>query len=396
MAHPRLVYVVTVATTARLLLKGQLSFIQRAGFDVTLIASPSAELDELGRREGVNVLGVHMRRSVSPYADTRALWQLFSIFRKLRPHVVNASTPKAGLLGMLAARAADVPVRIYLLRGLRLETLGAIGRTVMGITERSASAAATHVYSVSQSLRRAYLEGQYCEERKVRVLGSGSSNGVDLARFERTPEREVRAAQLRGQLGIRPETVVIGFMGRPVPDKGLRELTQAFERLGTRDVVLLVVGGDLAGDSLDRDFCAWAHGNPRVLTIPQVSNPEEYHAAFDLLAFPSHREGFPNVPLEAAASGRPTVGFEVTGVMDAVISGSTGLLVPAADVEAFSQALIRYVDDPALRQRHGTNARIRASDSFATERVWNLWRDEYGRICREHGLETQAGLPAKL
>lgn len=393
----RLVYVVTLPTTARLLLKGQLAYFRRAGYDVTLVSAPGPELEEVERREGVRVIGVPMQRDIAALDDTVALARMCAVLGRLKPHIVNASTTKAGLLGTVAAKVVGVPIRVYLVRGLRLETLRGPARRILGVTERVASASATDVVCVSPSLRDAYLSGGYCPAHKLRVLGDGSSNGVELARFERTPARVERARELRAQLGIGPETVVVGFMGRPVPDKGTRELMGAFERLGSRNVALLLVGADLAGDRLDPAFARWAHGQPRVKTVSHVTNPEDYHAVFDVLAFPSYREGFPNVPLEAAAAGLPTVGFRVTGVRDAVVDGETGALVPPHDVEALTEALARYVDDPALRARHGANARERVAARFSRERVWQLWAEEYARLCERAGLlGVQRARPASV
>ena len=166
-ATARLVYVVTHPVTANLLLKGQLAQMQRWGYDVTLVTSPGADLDAVRERERVNVVELEMRREPSPPADALALARMMRVLRDLKPDIVNASTPKAGLLGMLAARAVGVPIRIYLLRGLRGETAMGATRSILQVTERVATACADEVVAVSGSLRERFIADGCARAEKV-------------------------------------------------------------------------------------------------------------------------------------------------------------------------------------------------------------------------------------
>lgn len=384
-----LVYLVTHPMTARLLLDGQLRHLSDAGFEVTLVTSPGADLDGLAEREGVRVETVPMAREISPLADVGTVIRLLRLLRRLRPQVVNAGTPKAGLLGMLAARLLRVPVRVYTLRGLRLETARGFRRRLLVLTERLACSSAHRVVCVSESLRRRAVELGLVAESRAVVLGEGSSNGVDFDRFAAAAADRERSAALRRELGLSEEAPVIGFVGRFTRDKGIADLAAAFERIVARrpDARLLLLGDFEPGDPVPGELAQRLRDDPRVLLPGFVRDAAPYYPLMHVLAFPSYREGFPNAPLEAAAAGVPTVGYRVTGTVDAVIDGGTGRIVPAGDAEALADALAGYLDDPDLREQHGRAARERAG-SFRREIVQRRWAGFFHDLARERTRNT--------
>jgi len=388
---PRIVYAVTHPMTARYLLTGQLDHLRRAGFEPHLVASPGPELDEVARRERVAVHPVPMEREMSPGADALALARLVALFRRLRPDLVNAGTPKAGLLAIVAARLARVPVRVYTLRGLRLETASGPLRRVLATTERIAAGSAHRVVCVSESLRCRAVALGLVPADKTTVLADGSSNGVDPDRFRRdAAETEI----LRRRLGIPGGVPVVGFVGRLTRDKGVEELAGAYfgPVLDARpDARLLLVGGFESGDPVPETAAARLREDPRVVVAGFVGDAAPYYPLMDVLAFPSRREGFPNVPLEAAAAGRPVAGFAATGTVDAVVDGVTGTLVPVGDPTALAQAVTAYFENPELARRHGAAGRERVERRFRSERVWEAWADEYRRLLDRRPAPARPG-----
>ncbi|MCC6338247.1 MAG: glycosyltransferase family 4 protein [Myxococcales bacterium] len=350
------------------------------GFEVTVVTSPDERLAAFGRRQGVATVALDMPRRVTPLGDWQALRRLHALLRSLQPGVVHAHTPKGGLLGTLAAEAAGVPVRLYHMRGLPFVTLKGPMRALMQTTERVSCRAATRVVCQSPSLRRTALERRLVAPERCEVILKGS-NGVDCdGRFQ--PARQAESGRaLRASLGIPPDDLVVGFVGRLVRDKGVPELVLAFERIAsTRPKAWLLLAGPYEPrDPIDAQTRRRIESHPRIRTLGFVSDPGPVYAAADVVALPSHREGFPNVPLEAAAMERPVLSTRVDGCTDAVEDGVTGTLVGVEDVGALTAALDLYAADPDLRRRHGLAGRARVEADFRRDRIAEAVVDLYER-----------------
>ena len=387
--RPRVIHVVT-SDMAVQLLRGQLQYLEQNGFDVILICSPGKWLDTLGRREGMRIIELPMARRIAPLRDLLSLWRLCRVIRALRPAVTNVGTPKAGLLAGFAAWVNRVPCRLYTLRGLRFETMDGLMRRLLVYAERLACHFARRVICVSPSLReKAIAFGLTARERTV-VFGSGSSNGVDALRFAPTPETMKRASELRCQLGIPPQAPVIGFVGRLTRDKGVSELVESFLRLGHEfpDLRLLLLGLSEEEDPLSVETRRSLKTHPHVILAGDVLDTAPYYALMDVLVLPSHREGFPNVVLEAYAAGKPVVAARVTGVVDAVVDGETGLLFAVGDVAALADALARLLANKRLATKLGLAGQERVKQEFRQERIWAALCQEYSRQLKIEDLPS--------
>ena len=379
--QPTLLYVTTHPISMRRFLEGQLSFLRESGFKVFALSCPGKFLQDVERNEGVKTIGVRMRREINPAIDLLSLVSLIWYFWRLKPDIVNAGTPKAGLLSMIAAWINRVPIRFYVLHGLRLETARGAKRQLLWLAERIASGCAHTVICVSESLRRKYIQLGLASPGKLLILGHGSANGIDPAQFELTAEGETEVLGLRHSLGLKDSDLVIGFVGRFTRDKGICELLQAFEILLQRipDVRLLMIGESDATDPLPAETLRRLESN-RSLILPGFVEPvAPYYHLMDVLAFPSYREGLPYVPLEAAAAGLPVAGFRATGTIDVVVDGCTGRLVEPGDALDLARVLEEYLKNPSLRRRHGEAAKKRVDRFYKRQIIWTALRDEYAK-----------------
>lgn len=364
----RVLYVVTDAVSVGGLLRRQLAYMTSRGVRVAVASNPGPKLQEVADELGISAFPVPMRRNISPAVDLASLLSLVRVILQFRPNIVNAGTPKAGLLGTLAAKVCGVPHRYYVVRGLRLETTHGFKANILTAAERMASRCATRVICVSHSLKQEYLARRLSVPRKALVLGSGSSQGVDSAYFN---PRMYEKGAVRRELGIPESAFVVGYVGRLTADKGIEDLVRAFSilQMSHKSAVLVLVGRFDNADPLPPGVRSEISENPRIFHFGHVLDPRPYYASMDVFAFPSRREGFPNVVLEASAMELPVVAVDATGSADAVHPEVTGALVPPNSFEVLAQALLRYFEERERGLRHGTQGRMRVVEEFQPERV---------------------------
>lgn len=379
----KLVHVTTVSKSLGFLVQA-IPFMRERGYEVVAVTSPSPDLDDWSRRLGIPIHAVEMPRRVSPLMDLEAVARLAMLLRSLEPDIVHAHTPKGGLLGMIAATMARCPNRIYHMRGLPAETAVGVMRGVLTMTEQVSCGLASEVICVSGSLKRAALGLGISRPEKLHVMAKGSGQGVDSAeRFN--PDREGLRGQreeVRAELGIPEDALVIGFIGRLVRDKGIGELVGAWRELESAhpSARMLIVGDYEVRDALGPEVVSALEEDERVHLVGWTKQTPRYYSAMDVVALPTYREGFPNVPLEAAAMGLPVVATRVSGCVDAVVDGQTGALVPARDVGALAEALGRYLSDEEVRREHGMRGQERVREWFTPERIFSATHELYEEL----------------
>lgn len=377
-------------------LRGQLTFMREHGLETRVITSPGAELDAFAASEGVSVTPVPMARKITPGADLIALYRIYRAIRAAKPLIVHASTPKGGLIGSIAGRIARVPLVIYHVRGLPFTAATGVSRRILSATERIACAFAHQVLCVSNSVRDELVENGIVTREKTEVLGAGSSNGVAAeTRFDPARFGADDRAALRSSLGIPKSARVIGFVGRLVRDKGIVELESAFQRIlaDHPDAWLLLVGPWETRDSVPEDLKQRLNSHPRTTITGSQSDVAPFYSIMDVLALPSYREGFPNVPLEAAAMELPVVAARATGSVDAIVDGETGLLVEARNADSLAAGLDRYLSGQVSTSAHGKAGRARALRDYQPRKLWTELLNYYLNALSARGYDPDLVTP---
>lgn len=377
-------------------LQGQPEYFQSRGFDVSVLCPERRQGEwEVAKPKGVRILEVPMKREIAPLKDLATLWRLWRVIGSLRPAVTNVGTPKAGLLGGLAAWLNRVPCRFYTLHGLRLETTIGLKRRLLIHMERLACRFAHRVICVSRSVRERAIAFGLTKPEKAIVLGSGSCNGIDVSRFAPNPRLIQRATALRRQLGIPEKATVILFLGRLTRDKGIPELVDAFARLDEQipNVRLMLAGCFEEEDPLPPETRRRLEKHSHIVFVGAFHDTPTVYAAADVVVLPSHREGLPTVVLEAQAAGKPVVGASATGIVDVITDGETGLLFPVGDAAALVKALRRLITDNTLARKIEIAAQERVNREFQQGQVWDALYRAYLEVLQANGPSVPKSVP---
>ena len=378
------------------LLRGQLRFLNQY-YDVVGVASDTGSLDFVAKREGIRVVDVPMHRQISPVADLRSLRDLYRLFRRERPWCVHANTPKGSLLAMAAAWAAHVPHRVYLVTGLRYQGAHGPMRWLLKTMERLTCAFATNIIPEGNGVLHALRE-DHITRKPLRVLHYGNINGRDTQWFSRrqtvadstkqpaanvddTAVEAFRARQRR-QLGFAPDDFVFIFIGRIINDKGMQELCKAMQALAKRhpELRLLLVGNMEQGDAIPEDVRQFFLTDKTVKYVGAQYDVRPFLMAADALVFPSYREGFPNVPIEAGAMGLASIVTDISGSNEIIKDGLNGKIIRSPldrrgrwrDITpALTETMEWFLDHPEEVTRMAANAPMMVHERYEQRDVWN-------------------------
>jgi glycosyltransferase involved in cell wall biosynthesis len=384
MTKPKLIRITTVPVSLKVLLKGQHRFMSDY-FEVLGISSSGSDLEDVRKDEGIAVLPVQLTRTISPLKDLRSVYKLYRIFSREKPQIVHTHTPKAGTLGMIAAKLAGVPFRLHTVAGLPLMETKGFKRKLLNLVEKITYSCATNLYPNSQGLYSIILEHKFCKKEKLKVIANGSSNGIDVLHFDPSRVSSEEKQRLRKSLGIIDSDIVFIFVGRLVGDKGINELVKAFCSISEKNnsVKLLLVGStEPALDPLLPETISDIESNTEILTVGFQKDVRPYFAISNALVFPTYREGFPNVVMQAGAMGLPSIVTDINGCNEIIIEGENGTIIPAKSESHLREAMLNFVRNKEIRAAEHSKYRQMIVDRYEQSIIWNTLLTEYQELSK--------------
>lgn len=375
----KLIRITTVPVSLKTLLKGQHEFMSHH-FEVVGISSEGQELWDVQDTEGIRVIAVDMTRKISPLKDMKSLWEIYRIFRKERPLIVHSHTPKAGVVGMLAAKLAGVPNRFHTVAGLPLMEAKGNKRKLLNFVEKLTYKCATKIYPNSKGLFDFILENKFAKKQKMTVIANGSSNGINTDHFNPELFSIPENSKLKESLRILSDDFVFIFVGRLVGDKGINELVSSFNRINKENnkTKLLLVGPLESNlDPLLPETLKHIELNQSIISVGYQKDVRPYFAISNVLVFPSYREGFPNVVMQAGAMGLGSIVSDINGCNEIIEDGENGLIIPVKDAESIYLAMKKIFFDHSLRDKIQENARQLIISRYEQQVVWNSILEEY-------------------
>jgi glycosyltransferase involved in cell wall biosynthesis len=379
MSKPTLIRITTVPLSLEKLLSGQLHFMS-SFYNVIAVSSDKERLERYGESEKVAVFPLEMTRQITPIQDVLAVFKLYFFLKKTKPFIVHTHTPKAGIVGMLASKLARVPHRLHTVAGMPLLEQAGFKRIVLNFVEKLTYSCATKVYPNSFKLKDIIIENKYCPSTKLKVLANGSSNGIDTSYFDATHFSEDQKGSLKQGLGIKSSDFVFIFVGRIVSDKGINELISAFSEIqeSKTDIKLLLVGPyEPELDPLKEETLIQINANKSIFSVGYQDEVRPYFAISDCLVFPSYREGFPNVVMQAGAMGLPSIVSDINGCNEIIEDRKNGYIIPVRDKEAVKETLIRILENQEEYSKMQHNAREMIVSRFDQKVMWESILQEY-------------------
>lgn len=381
MNKKKIIRITTVPISMNKILNGQLKYVNEHYEVVGVSRYVEKDFNEIRNREGIRMIAVPFERTINLGKDLACLFQLIQIFRREKPHIVHTHTPKAGLLGMIAAKITNVPLRLHTVGGMPLTEIDGFKLKILKFTEKLTYKFAHKIFPNSVGLKDFILESNFTTTAKLKVIGNGSSNGVD-ANFYKSDYKgwEEESSNLKKDLGISETDFVFLFLGRLAREKGIHELLLAFKKLKSTNpnIKLLLVGTlEIENGSISEQDLKIIENSADIIYPGRTDNVRAYLKLTDCFVLPTYREGFPNALLQAGAMSMPIIATDINGCNEIVEDGVSGFLIPTKDENALHDKMEKILLNETIRATFSLNIRKTVVNKFKQMVVWDAILSEY-------------------
>lgn len=375
----------TVPVSLNILLKGQLNFLNN-NFEVTAVSGDGSDLHEVAQRERVRIIPLEMQRKIAPWKDLVSLVKMCLLLRKEKPQIVHSITPKAGLITMLAGKLVGVPIRMHTFTGLIFPSKTGIMQQLLIKMDQLLCWAATDIYPEGKGVKNDLIKFNITS-KPLKIIANGNVNGIDTSFFNRENISDDEKRILKDKLGVLDSDFVFIFVGRLVKDKGINELVEAFSNLKSHNLKLLLVGPfEQELDPLLPETLAEIEQNKNIITVGFQKDVRPYFAISDALVFPSYREGFPNVVMQAGAMELPSIVSDINGCNEIIVNEQNGVIIPVKNTITLQEEMQRLMSDKIRYEFLKKNSRSMILSRYSQELVWNELLKEYQHLLKEKNV----------
>ena len=380
----KLIRITTVPISLKVLLTEQLTFMNNY-FEVIGVSAEGKELKEVKEKEGIKTIPLNMSREITPFRDIISLVKMIVLLLKERPDIVHTHTPKAGIVGMLASWICRVPNRLHTVAGLPvMEAIGNKKRLLLFV-EKITYFCATKVYPNSKGLEKYILENKLTSRNKLKVIGHGSSNGIDTDHFYKSDEILEESLKLKDKYDLK-DRFVFSFVGRIVKDKGINELVSSFDKLSKDfdDISLLLVGNYEDNlDPISEKSKKIIKENQNIIEAGYQSDIRSFLASSDCFILPTYREGFPNVVLQASSMELPCIVTNINGCNEIINHDKNGLIVEPKSEDELYLAMKRFLEDKDLVKTLAQNSRNNIVEKYDRKQFFKYLLKEYEEVIND-------------
>ncbi|MEC8615708.1 MAG: glycosyltransferase family 4 protein [Bacteroidota bacterium] len=378
----KLIRITTVPISIEKLLENQPKYFSKF-FDITIVSSDKSELEKLGKKQGVKTFCLPLTRKITPFKDIIAIFKLYFFLKRENPKIVHSHTPKAGFVGMTASFFAGVPIRMHTVAGLPLMERKFIKKKVLIFIEKLTYLFATNVYSNSKKLMEFILSKKFCSKRKIKTLANGSSNGIDTKYFSDNISL-ISKNKLLDTLKILKNDFVFCYVGRVVKDKGINELVSAFNELNLKNKnCKLIIVGKIENETnpVSKSTMGIIKKNKNILLTGFKNDVRPYLSIGNCFVFPSYREGFPNVLMQAGAMDLPCIATNINGCNEIIQDNINGFLIPPKNIDALVKAMQKIMDKKLIIKL-SKNSRLMVKEKYDQKYFWKKLLIEYNNLVK--------------